>query len=109
MDSTNNNNNNNNSSLTADYIEKMVKLAKIYHFEGKSFDESPELAEFGKKHQMLLNTIKDSTFNEEIFKQMMKCKRQLENGVNPYSVDVKFGTFMKEKYIDPVLPKATKK
>ena len=38
-----------------------------------------------------------------IFKQMMKMKRKLENGEEQYSVDVKFGKFMAENYIDPVV------
>ena len=40
-----------------------------------------------------------------IFKQMMKMKRELESGKDQYSVDVKFGQYMADKYIDPVINK----
>jgi hypothetical protein len=36
---------------------------------------------------------------------MMKRKREIEAGKDQYSVDVKFGKFMAEKYIDPVIKK----
>ena len=40
-----------------------------------------------------------------IFKEMLKMKRRLENGEDQYSVDVRFGSFMAQKYIDPVIKK----
>ena len=43
--------------------------------------------------------------NNVIFKQMMKMKRELESGKDQYSVDVKFGQYMADKYIDPVINK----
>jgi hypothetical protein len=40
-----------------------------------------------------------------IFKQLMSMKRKLEEGEEQYSVDVKVGQMMAEKYLDPVLSK----
>jgi hypothetical protein len=48
--------------------------------------------------------VKENDFNEEIFKELIRMKRRLESGEDQYSVDVKFGKFMAEKYIEPVLP-----
>jgi hypothetical protein len=38
-----------------------------------------------------------------IFNQMMAMKRRVEGGEDQYSVDVRFGKFMAEKYIDPLV------
>ena len=36
-------------------------------------------------------------------------KRKLEGGEDPYSVDVKFGEYMADKYIAPVVSQTKKK
>ena len=41
--------------------------------------------------------------NNEIFKRMMTLKRKLEDGEDSYGVDVKFGQYMAEKYVDPLV------
>jgi hypothetical protein len=38
----------------------------------------------------------------------MKRKRELESGKDQYSVDVKFGQYMADKYINPVINKDKK-
>ena len=38
-----------------------------------------------------------------IFKQMMSMKRKIEFGEDQYSVDVKVGQMMAEKYLDPIV------
>ena len=35
----------------------------------------------------------------------MQMKRKLEDGATQYEVDVKFGKFMAEKYVDPLVAK----
>jgi hypothetical protein len=54
---------------------------------------------------MFYETILNGQFEPEIFKEMMKMKRKLEKGEDQYSVDVKFGQFMADKYIAPALKK----
>jgi hypothetical protein len=44
----------------------------------------------------------------KIFKEMMKMKRRLESGEDQYSVDVKFGQFMADKYLKPIVEKLDK-
>jgi len=44
-----------------------------------------------------------------IYRQMMKMKRKLESGEDQYSVDVKFGKYMAEKFVDPVVKNIPKK
>ena len=41
----------------------------------------------------------DNVEKNVIFKQMMKMKRELEGGKDQYSVDVKFGQYMADKYL----------
>ena len=50
-------------------------------------------------------TISQEGVDFNIFKEMMKMKRRLESGEEQYSVDVRFGKFMAEKYIDPLTHK----
>ena len=41
----------------------------------------------------------------EIFKEMTQMKRRLEQGDDQYSVDVNFGKFMADKFVNPVVNK----
>ena len=59
--------------------------------------------EFRTRHRVFYETILNGEFEPVIFKEMMKRKRELESGREQYAIDVKFGQFMAEKYIDPVI------
>ena len=56
-------------------------------------------------NKLFYDIIIDGGFNEEIFKKMIFYKRKIEEGGDPYEADVKFGKFMAEKFIDPVIKK----
>jgi hypothetical protein len=64
--------------------------------------------EFRTRNQLFYETILNGSFEPVVFKEMMKRKRELESGRDQYSVDVKFGKFMAERYIDPVINKDKK-
>jgi hypothetical protein len=49
--------------------------------------------------KMLYEIIIKGDFNKGIFKEMMRMKRRLEDGEDQYSVDVRFGQFMADKYL----------
>ncbi len=91
--------------MNADEIEEIVN--KILSLKDKIqrnlLDEV--FLEFRTKNKIFYETIVNGEFNQEIFKEMMKRKREIEAGKDQYSVDVKFGKFMAEKYIDPVVKK----
>lgn len=93
--------------FTADQIEDFVKrLNELKLTKSKDFiDNLSEFDDFKKENRMLYETIFSDEMNNEIFKQMMKMKRKLESGEDQYSVDVKFGKYMAEKYLDPVTNK----
>jgi hypothetical protein len=94
--------------MKADEIEEIVnqlnELIKI-----KSVDEVNQMTEFDdfKKGagKLLYEMCVTKTFDATIFKEMMKMKRRLEAGEDQYSVDVCFGKFMADKFVDPVVSK----
>ena len=92
--------------MNADEIEEIVaKLLKLKR-ENKSKEYIDSLSEFkGLRdfNKALYELILAGEYNDEIFKKMMEYKRKLENGEDKFAVDVKFGYFMSEKYIDPVI------
>jgi hypothetical protein len=95
-------------SFTADQIEQIVgELTKLK--ETKPVDEINAMEcfnDFKVKNRMFYEMIlSDSGLDPVIFKEMMKMKRRLEAGEDQYSVDVRFGKYMANKYIDPVLKK----
>lgn len=91
--------------MNADAIEQIVS-SLIYLKDHKSKEDLDLLyLDFRTKNRVLYETILKGEFDPIIFKQMMKMKRCIERGEDQYSVDVKFGTYMAEKYIDPVLKK----
>ena len=67
----------------------------------------PEYESFRKSNRMFYEMILSdpNILNSEILAQMLKMKRKLESGEDQYSVDVKFGQYMANKYIDPVIKK----
>jgi hypothetical protein len=98
-------------ALTADEIEKIV--SKLLTFKKThSTEEINEMSEFEifrLNHNLFYNMIvTDSDFDMKIFKEMMKMKRRLESGEDQYSVDVKFGQFMADKYLKPIVEKLDK-
>jgi hypothetical protein len=90
-------------SISADEIEAIV--ANI--LELKEMVSRKELdnrfLDFRTKNRIFYETLLNGQFQPEIFKEMMKRKRELESGKDQYSVDVKFGEYMAEKYLAPAL------
>lgn len=89
------------SSEIEEVVNKLLSLKKI-----KSISEINELTEFDtfkKENKLLYETVLSDNMDIPIFKQMMKMKRKLEDGEDQYSVDVKFGKYMAEKFIDPIV------
>ena len=62
-----------------------------------------EFKQFKEENKLFYETILSDDMNIDIYRQMMKMKRKLESGEDQYSVDVKFGKYMAEKYVDPVV------
>ena len=93
--------------MDSDSIEKITnELLLLKQTKTKEqIDSMEQFLEFRTKQKMLYETILSNDFNKDIFKEMMKMKRRLESGEDQYSVDVRFGKFMAEKYIDPVIKK----
>jgi hypothetical protein len=90
--------------MKADEIETIVKqlLSLKKEFPISTIDKMPEFEQFKTENLLFYNTVLGEDMDPSIFKQMMKMKRKLEDGEDQYSVDVKFGKFMAEKYIDPI-------
>jgi len=94
--------------MNADQIEEIVSKLLILKKEGKSKEEIDLLSEFNEfktNNKLFYNTIINGEFDKDIFKKMMNYKRKIEKGEDKYGVDVKFGYYMSEKYIDPVIKK----
>jgi hypothetical protein len=94
--------------MNADQIEEIVEKLIILKKENKSkefIDSLSEFNEFKLTNKTFYQTILSGEFDPAIFKKMMNLKRKIENGEDKYSVDVKFGYYMSEKYIDPVIKK----
>ena len=65
--------------------------------------------EFKEKSKILYEmTVNEQSFNQEIFDKFIGYLRRIENGEDPYGVDVEVGKFMATKYIDPVVEKLNK-
>ena len=91
--------------MNADQIEQIVSELLLVkdRFTREQLDTT--YFEFRTRHRVFYETILNGGFEPVIFKEMMKRKRELELGQEQYSVDVKFGQFMAERYIDPVIKK----
>ena len=89
--------------FTADEVEEIVKKIKILKIKHTSVEitEMEEFLEFRTSNRMFFELIlsEDNVEKNVIFKQMMKMKRELEGGKDQYSVDVKFGQYMADKYL----------
>jgi len=91
--------------MKADEIEAVVaKLLELKKTKSRSeIDLLVEFDEFRVSQKMFYQVILSEEMDLTIFNQMMAMKRRLEGGEEQYSVDVRFGQFMAEKYIDPVI------
>jgi hypothetical protein len=66
--------------------------------------------EFKEKSKILYEmTVNEQSFNQEIFDKFIGYLKRIENGEDPYGVDVEVGKFMATKYIDPVVDKLNNK
>ena len=83
-------------------VEKLLLLVKD-NSSKEHIDTLEEFKDFREKNKVFYDLILSGGHDPVIFKQMMKMKRRLESGEDQYSVDVRFGTYMSEKYIDPVI------
>ena len=95
--------------MSADDIEKTVTDLMDLKEKVSKIELDSQFLEFRTNNRMFYETILNGEFNPIIFKEMMKRKRELESGKDQYSVDVKFGQYMSDKFIAPVLSKAEKK
>ena len=98
--------------FTADQIEDFVN--RLIFFKKKltveRINELTEFDEFKTQNKIFYDLIiSDVPFDMVIFKQMMKMKRKLEGGEEQFSVDVKFGEFMAEKYLKPIVDQKEQK
>jgi len=91
--------------MNADEIERIVAELTLLKDTLSREELDNKFLDFRTKNRMLYETILSGQFEPEIFKEMMKMKRKLEKGEDQYSVDVKFGQFMADKYIAPALKK----
>jgi hypothetical protein len=91
--------------MSADQIEKLVSELLLLKDKKSKEELDEQFLEFRTKNRMFYETILNGQFDHVIFKEMMKRKRELESGKEQYSVDVKFGQFMADKYINPVINK----
>jgi len=79
------------------------------HHTVSEIENSPEFDNFRKDNKMIYDMIvKENDFNEEIFKELIRMKRRLEAGEDQYSVDVRFGQFMADRYLAPIKEKLDK-
>ena len=86
-------------------VNKLLKLKKT----GVDINSLSEFDDFKFHNKLFYETVLSDTFDPIIYKQMMIMKRKLEGGEDPYSVDVKFGEYMADKYIAPVVSQTKKK
>jgi hypothetical protein len=86
------------------YVEELGELKKKISIEDINNDQ--RFDEFRAQNKIFYEMIlSPEGLDTVIFKEMMKMKRRLEAGEDQYSVDVRFGQFMANRYIDPVIKK----
>jgi len=92
--------------MLANEIEKTVNEILELKNKGVSVEVLNEkFKTFKESNNLLYEMVLSKDMDILIFKKMMTMKRKLEDGEDQYSVDVKFGKFMAEKYIDPIIKK----
>ena len=91
--------------IKADEIEKIVgELLELKKTKTRlEIDLLPEYSTFRESQRMFYNVVLSEEMDLGIFNQMMAMKRRVEGGEDQYSVDVRFGKYMAEKYIDPLV------
>jgi hypothetical protein len=91
--------------IKAEEIEKIVnELLELKKTKTRlEIDLLPEYSTFRESQKMFYNVVLSEEMDLGIFNQMMAMKRRVEGGEDQYSVDVRFGKFMAEKYIDPLV------
>lgn len=95
-------------SFTADQIEEFVNEIQLLKatFSREEINDMEKFNDFKLQNKILYEMIcSEEGLNKNIFNEMLKMKRRLESGEDQYSVDVKFGRFMANQYIDPVIKK----
>ena len=93
--------------MNAIEIEECVySLMELKKSKNKSeIDSMDSFIPFKTKNKMLYEMTLSDEMDLNIFKQMMSMKRKIEFGEDQYSVDVKVGQMMAEKYLDPIVKK----
>ena len=93
--------------MNASEVEQIVySLMELKKTKQKyEIDSMESFSSFKIKNRMLYEMALSDDMDLTIFKQLMSMKRKLEEGEEQYSVDVKVGQMMAEKYLDPVLSK----
>jgi hypothetical protein len=84
-------------------VKQIIELNKV--LTKSEIDLLPEFDEFKTQNKLFYEVIFSPDFNSSIFKEMMKMKRRLEDGEDQYSVDTRFGKFMSDIYLEPVVSK----
>jgi hypothetical protein len=82
-------------------VNKLLYLKK--HISIEQINELEEFKQFKEDNKIFYEMILNNNMDMDIYRQMMKMKRKLESGEDQYSVDVKFGKYMAEKFVDPVV------
>jgi len=82
-------------------VNKLLYLKK--HISIEQINELEEFKQFKEENKIFYEMILNENMDMDIYRQMMKMKRKLESGEDQYSVDVKFGKYMAEKFVDPVV------
>jgi len=82
-------------------VNKLLYLKK--HISIEQINELEEFKQFKEDNKIFYEMILNDNMDMDIYRQMLKMKRKLESGEDQYSVDVKFGKYMAEKFIDPVV------
>ena len=88
-------------------VNKLLNLKGIMH--KIEIDQLPEFKQFREENKYFYEMILTENMDMNIYNKMMKMKRKLEDGEDQYAVDVKFGKYMAEKFIDPVVSKIPEK
>jgi hypothetical protein len=91
--------------MKASEVEEIVySLMELKKTKNKSeIDSMDSFTSFKTKNKMLYEMALSDDMDLTIFKQLMSMKRKLEEGEDQYSVDVKVGEMMAEKYLDPIV------
>ena len=82
-------------------VNKLIVLKKTMTIE--QINELSEFKQFREDNKHFYEMVLSDDMDMAIYNQMLKMKRRLEKGEDQYSVDVKFGKYMAEKFIDPVV------